>query len=513
MTSKHYQDLVERLSEISYLNGVMSTLGWDQEVVMPVGASEARAQQISMLAGVIHERMTDPRLGDCLAALDGEDKHNFNALQICNIREARRRYDLETKISKQLVQEMAELSSQGHTVWVAARQDNKFSDFAPLLKRFIELKKEWAQCTYPDLTPYDANIENFERGTTMAEISPIFERLKSELIPLIQAIQESQYQPDHSFLQGSFPVNKQEALARRISRDIGFRFDCGRMDVSVHPFCGGSHPTDVRITTRYKDDDFIESLYAVIHETGHGLYEQGRMLEGRDLPVSESLTMGIHESQSLFWERMIAQSEFFCSHYFETIQSTFPENLKRVTPNLFYQAVNICEPGFIRVEADELTYPLHIIMRYEIEKGLFDNFMAVDDLPEIWNDMMMKYLGIKPPTDTLGVLQDSHWSSGAFGYFPSYTLGAIYACQFYKSMSNELDGVEKKVEVGDFRPIKNWLNEKIHSQGSLYTPQELVHRVTGEPLNPGHFIDYLRKKYSAIYQLDFGNIPLTNINQ
>lgn len=501
MTSKNYQNLVEKLSEVSYLNGTMSTLGWDQEVVMPIGASEARAQQISVLAGVIHERMTDPRLGDCLAALETEDSSCFNALQICNIREARRKYDLETKISKKLVKEMAELSSQGHTVWVTARQNNKFSDFAPLLKRFIKLKKEWAQCVFPDMEQYDANIDNFERGTTMAEITPMFERLKAELIPLIQSIQDRQYQPDSSFLQGTFPVDKQEALARRISKDIGFKFDCGRMDVSVHPFCGGSHPTDVRITTRYKDSDFIESLYAVIHETGHGLYEQGRMLESRDLPASESLTMGIHESQSLFWERMIAQNKFFCIHYFKTIQATFPDNLRSATADSLYRAINTCKPGFIRVEADELTYPLHIILRYEIEKGLFDGSIAVDDLPEVWNDMMIKYLGIKPPTDTLGVLQDSHWSSGAFGYFPSYTLGAIYACQFYRTMADELSDVEKKIETGNFARIKTWLNEKIHRQGSLFTPQELVCRITGEPLNPDYFIDYLKRKYSAIYQL------------
>ncbi len=501
MTNKNYQNLVEKLSEISYLNGVMSTLGWDQEVVMPMGASEARAQQISTLAGVIHERMTDPRLGDCLAALEAEDTDRFNLLQACNIREARRKYDLETKISKKLVKEMAELSSQGHAVWVTARQDNKFSDFAPLLKRFIKLKKEWAQCVFPDMEPYDANIDNFERGTTMAEITPIFERLKMELIPLIQSIQDRQYQPDSSFLQGTFPVDKQEALARKISKDIGFRFDCGRMDVSVHPFCGGSHPTDVRITTRYKDSDFVESLYAVIHETGHGLYEQGRMLEGRDLPASESLTMGIHESQSLFWERMIAQSKNFCIHYFEAIQATFPDNLQGATADSLYRAINICKPDFIRVEADELTYPLHIIMRYEIEKGLFDDSIAVSDLPEVWDDMMMKYLGIKPPTDTLGVLQDSHWSSGAFGYFPSYTLGAIYACQFYKTMTKELADVERKIETGNFSSIKTWLNEKIHRQGSLYTPQDLVHRITGESLNPDYFVDYLKRKYSTIYQL------------
>lgn len=251
----------------------------------------------------------------------------------------------------------------------------------------------------------------------MAQITPIFERLKQELIPLIGRIQNSAKHPDTSFMQGQFALDKQEALARQISQDIGFSFDRGRMDVSVHPFCGGSHPTDVRITTRYKTSNFVESLYSIVHETGHALYEQGRPYDLGDLPVSESLTMGIHESQSLFWERMIAQGRPFCSHYLTLFRATFPENFSAITVDQFYRALNVCKTDFIRVEADEVTYPLHVILRYEIEKGLFDGSMQVSDLPDIWNELMRKYLDITPPNDTLGVLQDSHWSGGAFGYF------------------------------------------------------------------------------------------------
>lgn len=497
----HYQNLVQRLEEISHLSGVMSTLGWDQEVMMPPGAADARAKQIAALAGVIHERMTDPGLGDCLNELAVTGYADFAAAQQCNIREALRSYELETKVPKRLVQELAELGSRGHGIWVAARQENKFADFAPVLQRFLHLKREWAQHVLPDLDPYDANIDLFERGTTMSMITPVFERLKVELIPLVQAIQNHAVQPDTSFLQGRFALDKQEALARKISRDIGFNFEQGRMDVSVHPFCGGSHPTDVRITTRYNERNFIESLYAVIHETGHALYEQGRPYELGDLPVSESLTMGIHESQSLFWERMIAQSKPFCQHYFATIRAAFAENLQQVTVDSFYRAINICKPDFIRVEADEVTYPLHIILRYEIERGLFDGSIPVDDLPLVWNELTRKYLGINPPDDAHGVLQDSHWSSGAFGYFPSYTLGAMYACQFHRALLNEQPDTELSVANGNFMPIKSWLNEKIHRQGRLYTPQQLIEHVTGEPLNPDYFIDYLQDKYRDIYQL------------
>ncbi|WP_295623794.1 carboxypeptidase M32 [uncultured Nitrosomonas sp.] len=498
---RHYLNLVQKLEEITHLNGVMSTLGWDQEVMMPAGASEARAKQIAALAGVIHECMTDPALGDCLNELKEKNSDCLGEAERCNIREALHSYELETKVPKRLVQELAELGSRGQGIWVMARQENKFSNFVPVLKQFLELKTEWAQRISPDLKPYDANIDLFERGTTMDMITPIFERLKQELIPLIEAIQNHPQQPDTSFLQGRFALDKQEALARKISQDIGFNTDRGRIDVSVHPFCGGSHPTDVRITTRYKESDFIESLYSVIHETGHALYEQGRPHELGDLPASESLTMGIHESQSLFWERMVAQSKPFCSHYFDTIRTAFPDNLQSATVDSFYRAINSCKPDFIRVEADEVTYPLHVILRYEIEKGLFGGSMQVDDLPGIWNELMQKYLGIKPPTDTLGVLQDSHWSGGAFGYFPSYTLGAMYACQFYNTLLNEQPEVEKNIAAGNFAPIKGWLNEKIHRQGRLYTSQELVQRVTGEALNPDYFIGYLKNKYSEIYAL------------
>lgn len=500
--NQHYQNLVQRLEEIAHLNGVMSTLGWDQEVMMPAGASEARAKQMAALAGVIHERMTDPGLGDCLNELKEKNSDRLSEVERCNIREALHSYELETKVPKRLVQELAELGSRGQGIWVMARQENKFSDFAPVLKRFLALKTEWAQRVSPGLKPYDANIDLFERGTTVDMITPLFERLKQDLIPLIEAIQNHPMQPDASFLQGRFALDKQEALARKISQDIGFNIQQGRIDVSVHPFCGGSHPTDVRITTRYKDSDFIESLYSVIHETGHALYEQGRPYELGDVPAAESLTMGIHESQSLFWERMIAQSKPFCSHYFDTIRATFPDNLQSATVDSFYRAINTCKPGFIRVEADEVTYPLHVILRYEIEKGLFDDSMQVDDLPGIWNELMHKYLGITPPTDTLGLLQDSHWSGGAFGYFPSYTLGAIYACQFYTALLSEQPETEMNIAAGNFASIKDWLNEKIHRQGRLHTPQELVQRVTGEALNPDHFIDYLTTKYSEIYQLD-----------
>ena len=493
--------LARKLEDISRLGGVIGVLHWDLEVMMPAGAADARAMQMSSMAGALHEKSTDSEIGKLLNQLLKAGPEPFTDVEWCNIRESKRDYDIDTKVPRELVQEIAELGSRGHHVWAKARQENRYQDFAPVLERFIQLKIKWAEHVYPDREPYDANIDIYERGTSMAQITPVFEHLKAELIPLIKAIVDKGWHPDTGFLEGEFPIEKQEALGRTISEDMGFSFEHGRMDVSIHPFCGGGHPSDVRITTRYRTDNFIESLYAVIHETGHGLYEQGRMVEGRDLPASESLTMGIHESQSLFWERMIAQSSSFCERYLQTIAEIFPENFANVTADHLYRASNVSKPSFIRVEADEVTYPLHVILRFEIEKGLFDGSYSVSNLPDIWNEKMEDYLGICPPPGILGVLQDVHWSGGSFGYFPSYTLGAMYACQFFNALEKELPDIRKSVEEGNLDPARLWLNKNIHQKGRLYTPDELVRRVTGEPLNPDHFIKYLKYKYGGIYNL------------
>ena len=498
---KDYDLLSNRLQESNRLGGVMGILHWDQEVIMPTGAAESRAEQLGTLAGIIHEKTIDPEMGKLLDRLPRVNKNEFTPFEWCNIVEARREFEMATRISKSLVTELAELSSRAHQVWVKARAENKFSDFAPVLKNLLDLKIKWAGQVLPEIDPYDANIDVYERGTTQKDITPVFDRLKSELIPLIKSIQESDYQPDTTFLAGQFSINKQKSLGRKISEDMGFQFDKGRIDVSVHPFCGGSHPTDVRITTRYRTDNFIESLFAVIHETGHGLYEQGRMEEGRDLPVSEALTMAIHESQSLFWERMIAQSKAFCFRYLPLLVKTFPQNFDGITPERLYEAINISQPSLIRVEADEVTYPIHVILRYELEKGLFNGTIQVEDLPRIWNAKMKEYLGVEPSSDTLGVLQDTHWSGGAFGYFPSYTLGAIYACQFYQTLLKVDPVIDKQIEKGNLTPIRNWLGTQIHQQGRLFSVPDLVRQVTGEGLNPEIFLNYLKNKYHQIYRL------------
>ena len=496
-----YDALADRLKEKSRLGAVMGILHWDQEVIMPKGGAGSRARQLAAMASVLHEKSTDPEIGDLLDRLLDCPEAQFNHFEWCNIHEAKRDYDLDTKVPKELVRELAELSSNGHAVWAQARENDRFEDFAPTLKRLVELKTQWARCVAPEKAAYDANIDLFERDATMEKIEPLFASLKTELIPLIRDIVENGREVPASFLAGTFPLDRQERLGRRISEAMGFDFEKGRMDVSVHPFSGGGDFTDVRITTRYREDNFVESLFAVIHETGHGLYEQGRAREWQDLPVSESLTMGIHESQSLFWERMIAQGKPFLRHFLPLLQQTFPQQLNGVSADGLYGAINRVQPSLIRVEADEVTYPLHVILRFEIEQGLFDGSLAVDDLPGVWNGKMEEYLGVRPPTDREGVLQDVHWSGGAFGYFPSYTLGAMYACQFYRALKNSVPDIERSIAEGNLIPVKEWLNRNIHSRGKLYPAEELCRQVTGETLNPDHFVGYLKTKYGELYGL------------
>ncbi len=501
-----YDDLAIRLKEKSRLEAIMGILHWDQEVIMPKGGAGSRAQQMAALAGVLHEKSTDPELGGMLDRLLECPEAQFNEYEWRIIQEANRDYTFDTRVPRQLVQELAELSSNGHAVWAQAREENKFELFPPTLKRLVELKTQWAQCVAPEKSAYDANIDIFERDATVEKIAPLFTRLKSELIPLIQAIVDRGDPVSPTVLEGRFSLDKQEALGKKISEAMGFSFENGRLDVSLHPFSGGGDFTDVRITTRYREDNFVESLYAVIHETGHALYEQGRMKEWEGLPVSESLTMGIHESQSLFWERMIAQGKPFLNHFLPLFRETFPKQLNGISMDTLYGAINRVHPSLIRVEADEVTYPLHVILRFEIEQGLFEGSIPVADLPEVWNKKMEEYLGVRPLTDREGVLQDVHWSGGAFGYFPSYTLGAMYACQFFLALKKENPEIENLVACGALAPVKDWLNRNIHARGRLYPAEDLCRQVTGESLNPDHFINYLKSKYGELYGLN-GQTP------
>jgi len=504
--TEEYAELCKRVKKISHLEGTMGLLGWDEQTMMPSGAEEARANQKAVLAGVLHEAKVDPVIGNLLSSLE-KKQELLDDFQKANIRECKTRYERNTRMSAELASREAHLESTCYAAWVKARENSDFASFAPMLKEMFDLRKEILTLTKPEMSIYDAAIDSFDPRMKMERLEVIFGEVKRELTPMIEAIKQKaaadpSLQQVHPALQGGadWDTGKQAEMCKEIAKAIGFDFQSGRMDVSVHPFTGGSHSTDVRITTRYSEGNWIEGVAGTIHECGHAMYEQGRNKEMSDLPVSEALGMATHESQSLLWERMVGQSLSFWKWATPIMHRYFPHT-KECTAEDFYKAVNIVQPSLIRVDADEVTYPLHVILRFEIERDLMQGKLDVSDLARVWNDKMKSYLGVAPPSDREGVLQDVHWSSGAIGYFPSYSLGAMMATQLFRQAKKEISNLEEKIEKGNFLELKQWLNKKVHEKGSLYpNADKLLEAVTGEPLQPSYFIEYLKEKYQPLYK-------------
>ena len=419
-----------------------------------------------------------------------------------SIREAAREYRKAVSVTPELVKKEAMLESNGYAAWVKARQAKDFSQFAPVLKEWIDARQERARMVDGSKPPYDVLADDYSAGLTAARVTEVFDTVKKDLIPFLAEIREKGTAPDASWLQGEYDLDKQAALCEHIAKAIGFDLEKGRLDVSVHPFTGGAHPTDVRMTTRFKKNDVTEGLTGAIHETGHALYEQGRNLKYDGLPVNGSAGMAIHESQSLLWERMVGLSLPFATYLLPKLRETFPQFPEK-SPEELYAAINIVKsPSLIRVEADEVTYPMHIILRFEIEKALIEGSLTVENVPSVWNAKMKEYLGVTPSDDSEGCLQDVHWSAGLFGYFPTYTLGAMSAVQIFEAAKKEISNLDSDIASGNFAPLKTWLNEKVHALGSLYpTADDLLTAVTGKPLDPTVFIEYLKEKYSKIYKI------------
>eukprot|EP00879_Flechtneria_rotunda_P004762 GHRR01005032.1.p1 GENE.GHRR01005032.1~~GHRR01005032.1.p1 ORF type:complete len:544 (+),score=181.25 GHRR01005032.1:157-1788(+) len=501
--TKAYDELVKKLKELDALNGINGLLSWDELVMMPEGAVGSRGAQKAALAGVLYDKRTEPRLGELLSHLQ-DAKGTLDRVQAAVVRDAHRSYVRETAIPKDLAQRIAKLETDAYAAWVAARKASDFSRFAPFLQQWVDVSKQKAAAIDPSRSAYDVLLEDYEKGMTYARLDQIFAEVRKDLVPLIADLRSKGTAPSETWLNGIWAVEQQAALCKEVALALGFDTNIGRLDVSVHPFTGGSHPTDVRMTTRFKEHDLTEGLTGAIHETGHALYEQGRNLDPawEGLPVGNSLSMGIHESQSLFWERMIGLSQPFAEWLLPRIRQHFPQFPERSAADL-YEAVNVIKsPSLIRVESDEVTYPMHIILRYEIERGLLDGSVKVEDVPKVWNQKMKDYLGAVPETDAQGCLQDVHWSAGLFGYFPTYSLGAMYACQIYELAKQQLPELEQQVARGNFKPLKEWLNESIHKLGSLHpSGDELMKAVTGSPLKPQVFLSYLRSKYSKLYKL------------
>ena len=502
-TDELYSALAALLRDAALLNSCGSVLSWDEQTYLPEKGVAHRANQLGLLAGLAHERSTSPRIGELLGELERQsDLGDSDSDRVVNVREARRTYDRQTKLPRRLVEELSHTTTMSQQAWITAREDADFAAFLPWLSKMIELKREEAQAVgYGSGVPYDALLDDYEPGMTAAEITRVFSPLRDELVKLVAAIQGSSRRPSVEILSRHYPKTPQQVLAEGASKAIGFDFEAGRIDESAHPFCSGFGPGDCRLTTRYNDHHFNSAFFGVLHESGHGIYEQGLPGENFGLGIGQATSLGIHESQSRLWENFVGRSRSFWSYMFPTAQTAFPKALEGVSLDDFYFAINDVRPSLIRVEADEVTYNLHIMLRFEIEQQLVSGDLKPADVPGVWNEKMSSYFGLNVPTDTNGCLQDIHWSAGLLGYFPTYALGNMYAAQLYGAAQRDLGDLDEQFSRGVFKPLKGWLNEKIHRHGKRYRAKRLVELVTGETLSHQSLITHLRAKYSELYGL------------
>lgn len=487
-----------RVREIGQLGATSALLNWDAETYMPAKGLATRAEQLSLLAALAHDRLTDPALGELLDQLADR---NDDPVVVTNVRETRREYDRAVKVPRALVRRIAEVSMIAKDAWAKARERSAFDQFAPHLEELLDLKRQVADAVGYDGERYDALLDEYEPGATAAELTALFESLRGPLAEWVRVLGEAKCGPDGTVLSRRYPVEPQRLWCRQTAELMGFDFEAGRLDVSTHPFCSGTCPGDVRLTTRYDEHHFSSAVFGTMHEAGHGLYEQGLPIEHVFTPAGQSVSLGIHESQSRLWENMVGRGRAFWDRYYEQCRVAFPEALSDVSVDAFYGAVNIVRPSMIRVEADEVTYNLHIILRFEIERDLVSGRLAVRDVPQAWNAKMQSLLGITPTSDAEGCLQDIHWSMGAFGYFPTYTLGNLYAAQFYAAADRAIPDLAGHIRSGNFAPLRDWLRTNVHHHGQRYRAAELVERITGGPLSIEPFMAYLRAKFLPVYGL------------
>lgn len=502
MPSTNFERLLEKERTIADVNAASAVLNWDQETYMPEGAAMARAEQIATLSGIIHQMVVSPDLGTLLGDLKQESENGaLEEWQKAAVRETVREHEQALKLPEEHVREFARATSLAQHAWKQARAESNFSLFADSLSHLVELKRREAEYFGYKENPYDALIDLHEPGMTVAQLNPVFERLQQGTKDLLARIGEAGAQVDDSILFTDFDTETQLRFSREIVSTLGFSFDTGRVDLSAHPFCTSFAPSDVRLTTRVFRDDLRSCLFGLIHEAGHGMYEQGFDSRLARTVLASGISMGIHESQSLFWENMIARSEEFWSWGFPKLQAAFPERLGSTDASGFYRAINAVKPSLIRIEADELTYNMHIILRFQIEDALINGRMEVADVPETWNRKMEDLLGVRPPNDAEGCLQDIHWSFGGFGYFPSYTLGKLYAAMFFEQMEQDIPGLREHIASGRFEPVLGWLREKIHRWGKEKKASELVRDVCGRPLTEDAFLRYITGKIEKVYGL------------
>ena len=494
-----YDLLLSKMKEIQVIGQIQGIIGWDTEVMMPKKGVVQRSNQQAYLAQLGHSKITDPEIGKLLEEIKANpDYEKLSDYEKRNVYLIQRDYDRNTKLPPEFVAEFAKESVISTEKWKEARQKNDFKLFQPHLEKMFEMAKKHANYLNPDLPPYEVLLDLFEPGMSVEKYNEIFNPLRDATVELIQKCINSDRQPDTSLIERKVPLNIQEELSKDVLPLINYDLDRGRLDTAAHPFTSGNYD-DVRITTRYIEDDFTSSFFAVMHEGGHGCYDQNLLEELRYQPIGNYCSMGIHESQSRFYENIIGRSKSFWLYYFPRFKKIMGDLFEDIKYEDFIRAINIVKPDLIRVEADEVTYNLHIILRFELERDLFDEKIQVSDLPDLWKKKMKDTLGVTVETDSDGVLQDIHWSGGAFGYFPTYSLGNVYGAQFFAKLVEEIPDWNVQLEKGEVSVLTDWVAKNVQEKGNIFDPPDLVKEVTGEYPNPKYLIEFLNKKYSELY--------------
>lgn len=493
-----FQALKDRLATISDLNAASLTLTWDRQTYMPEGGVRGRAEQLATMARLAHETLVSRETAGLLDALGSLDPDTDDGALV---RVARRDYEKATKLPERLVEELSRARSLAEPAWAEAREKSEWNLFAPHLEKLLSLQREAAENLGYEDHPYDAMLDAFEPGARKAALEKMFEELKAGGVSLLREISGNLDEDRELPLHGEFDERLQEEFGASVATAFGYDWSRGRQDRTVHPFCVGISPGDVRITTRFDPECLSTALFATFHESGHAMYEQGIDPDYFRTPLCEGASMGVHESQSRMWENLVGRSRPFWRHYYPKLQKMFPDALGHTDLETFYHAINTVRPSEIRVEADELTYDLHILLRFELEVALFEDNLSLAELPAAWNEVMKEYLGVTPENDARGVLQDIHWAAGLFGYFPTYTIGNVLSVQLFEAAMEARPQIPDEMERGEFGALLGWLRENVHRLGSKYEPGDLIQRATGRPLDTGPYLKYLDSKFGELYGL------------
>jgi carboxypeptidase Taq len=500
---KAEKEFLAYVKKMTAYNEAISLMYWDLRTGAPKQGVEQRSEVIGVLSSEVFKMSTSEEMAAYIAILTNDEaKANISEITQATLEYCKKEYDRNRKIPEEKYKEYVILQSKAEIIWEEAKEKSDFDMFRPYLEKLVEMNKLFINYWGYKGNKYNTLLDMYEPGMTVDILDQVFGELRSKIVPLVQTISELENKPETNFLFERFPKEKQKGFSLEILAQMGYNFAAGRLDETVHPFAIGLNPGDVRVTTKYNEQDFRSAVFGTIHEGGHALYEQNISKELVGTPLCTGTSMGIHESQSLFYENFVGRNFYFWKKNYDLLKSYGGDQFADVTMEDFYRAINESKPSLIRIEADELTYPLHIIIRYEIEKGLFNDEIEVKDLPEVWNKKYEEYLGVKPENDGSGVLQDVHWAGGSFGYFPSYALGYMYAAQFKNAMLKELPNFNELLAAGNLQPIRAWLTKNVHQYGKMKKPLEILEKATGEGLNAKYLVDYLYEKYGKVYHLN-----------